>query len=551
MNTIGSLLAKALLRMGFHVFTCKDYMSRIRGGHNFSDIRFGPEPLQGGAEKVDILLALNEETWELHKNTLGETGMLVYDEEDFTPKGEEGKRKGLPLSKKAEEIGDKRIAGVIALGFIHSVLGLSPDALENILAEKFSGEILQKNIKALQWGHEQGEETFSVKPAKGLKGTKLINGNNAIGMGALVAGVQFYAAYPMTPSTGVLNFLAQQGERFNILVEQAEDEIAAINMALGASFGGVRAMTGTSGGGFSLMVEGLGLAGITETPLVILNAQRPGPATGLPTRTEQGDLEFVIHASQGEFPRIVLAPRDAENAFYKTVRAFNLADKYQVPVIILSDQFLGDSEQTVAEFDPEAVQINRGKLVKDYQEDTPYLRYRFTEDGVSPRLIPGEKGQVVLADSDEHNEAGNIIEDAQTRAKMVEKRMKRMEKIKEEMEPPLYNGPDHDQADYILVSWGSNYGPVEEARLALNDDGMKIGHYSFSDIWPLPEGKWREVLKGKSLILVENNYSSQLGSLLQKEGLGKPEIFIGKYDGRPFSGDELKRRIKKEVASSG
>lgn len=551
MNTIGTLLAKSLLRMGYHVFTSKDYMSRIRGGHNFSDIRFGSKPLQSGTEKVDILLALNKETWEIHKNSMTESGLLVYDPDDFSPEGDGPEKAGFPFLKKAEEIGDKRIAGVIALGLIHRIFDLSPDHLKKILSEKFSGEILEKNIKGLDLGYQEGEEKFSIKPNPDLKGTKLISGNDAIGFGALVAGVQFYSAYPMTPSTGVLNFLSAQGEKFKILVEQAEDEIAAINMALGASYGGVRAMTGTSGGGFSLMVEGLGLSGITETPLVILNGQRPGPATGLPTRTEQGDLEFVIHASQGEFPRIVLAPRDVFNAFSQTVRAFNLAEKYQLPVIILSDQFLGDSEQTISDFKPEDFKIDRGKLLKDYKEEKPYLRYRYTEDGISPRLIPGAKNQVVLVDSDEHNEAGNIIEDAETRTKMVEKRMKRMEKITEEMEPPLYKGPKPEKVELILVSWGSNFGPVEEARIGLEEEGIKVGHYSFVDIWPLPRGDWEKTLKEKEWALIENNFSGQLGSLLQKREIGYPEFFLKKYDGRPFTGDEIKRRIKEEVANRG
>lgn len=551
MNTIGNLLAKSLLRMGYHVFTSKDYMSRIRGGHNFSDVCFSHEPLQSGTEKVNILLALNEETWEVHRDTLGDKGIVVFDQDDFSPEGQGPKKKGIPLKKKAEEIGDRRIGGVIALGLIHKMLGLDPKQFRKVLEEKFSGEILEKNLQGLDWGYAEGEKIFSVSEGKNLKGTKLISGNDAIGLGALVGGVQFYSAYPMTPSTGVLNFLASQAERFNILVEQAEDEIAAINMALGASFGGVRAMTGTSGGGFSLMVEGVGLAGITETPLVILNAQRPGPATGLPTRTEQGDLGFVIHAAQGEFPRIVLAPRGVSEAFYQTIRALNLADRYQLPVIILSDQFLGDSEQTVMEFDPEKVKIDRGKLIKTHEEETPYLRYKFTEDGISPRLIPGEKGEVVLADSDEHNEAGKIIEDAETRSKMVEKRMKRMKTIREEMEPPLYEGHDPQNADFILVSWGANYGPVEEGRKALEEDGFKLGHYSFQDIWPLPGGDWEKTLQTKPWILIENNYSGQMGSLLKQNGTGSPEAFISKYDGRPFTGDEIKRRIKEEVGPRG
>jgi len=550
-NTIAKFLAKSLLRNGFYVFTSKDYMSRIRGGHNFSDVRLGSRPLGAAVEKVDILLALDETTWSIHQEFIQEDGLLLYDEDDFSPETGPGIKKGLPLKKKAEQFGDKRVAGVIALGLIHRALGIWPEVLQDLLAEKFKGSILEQNLEGLTWGHKMGEDYFSPDDGHAPDESMLISGNDALGMGAVAAGVQFYSAYPMTPATGVMNFLAGQAQKFNILVEQAEDEIAAINMALGAAYGGVRAMTGTSGGGFSLMVEGLGLAGMTETPLVIVNGQRPGPATGLPTRTEQGDLEFVIHASQGEFPRIVLAPRQQGEAFYQVVRAFNLADEYQVPVIVMSDQFLADSEQTIEELSLSADQFSRGKLIKDHRDQEPYLRYKITDDGISPRLIPGEEGQVVMADSDEHNQAGNIIEDAATRRQMMEKRMKRLEIIKENLEPPLYHGAEPEEAQFILVSWGSTYGPLEEARLNLEKEGFKLGHYSFQDLWPLPPGKWQEILNRVPWVLVENNYTGQLGSVLSTEGIKSPRALINKYDGRPFKIEELQQAIKREVNSHG
>ncbi len=550
-NTIAGFLARSLLRNGFYVFTCKDYMSRVRGGHNFSDVRLGSQPLGAAVEKVDILLALDEATWNIHREFIREDGLLVYDEDDFSPEKGPGIKKGLPLKKKAEQFGDRRIAGVIALGLIHRALGIWPEVLQNLLAEKFKGSILDKNLKGLTWGHKMGEDYFSPDDGQAADESILINGNDALGLGAVAAGVQFYSAYPMTPATGVMNFLAGQAQKFNILVEQAEDEIAAINMALGASYGGVRAMTGTSGGGFSLMVEGLGLAGMTETPLVIVNGQRPGPATGLPTRTEQGDLEFVIHASQGEFPRIVLAPRQPREAFYQVVRAFNLADEYQVPVIVMSDQFLADSEQTIEDLSLPNHYFSRGKLIKEHQEGEPYLRYKFTDDGISPRLIPGDEGQVVLADSDEHNQAGNIIEDGATRRQMMEKRMKRLESIKEKLEPPLYQGPDPKEVELILVSWGSTYGPLEEARGKLEEEGFRLGHYSFQDLWPLPPGQWREILNRVPWALVENNYAGQLGRVLLTEGIKRPRALINKYDGRPFTVEKLQRAIKKEVTPGG
>ncbi len=353
MQTVGFILGKFLTRSGFHVFAIQDNESRIRGGHNFFQIRVSEKPLYSMTRKVDILIALDENSLTIHQEELSESAVIIFDDEQIKTKPEENYAGGIPLESLAIEKGaDKIYSNTVALGATISILGQDINTLETFLKEFFSHkkEIGEANCHAARAGYDYALKHLQHKflpltpqsPAQKM----FINGHEAVALGALAAGCQFISAYPMSPATSILTYLAGKADGFNMIVEQAEDEIAAVNMAIGASFSGVRAMTATSGGGFSLMVESIGLAGISETPLVVVNAQRPGPATGLPTRTEQGDLRFVLHASQGEFPRIILAPATAKEAFYLTIKAFHLADKYQVPVIILTDQHLAESFYT-------------------------------------------------------------------------------------------------------------------------------------------------------------------------------------------------------------
>ena len=343
----------------------------------------------------------------------------------------------------------------------------------------------------------------------------------------------------MTPGTAVMNYLAGHSKKYNIVVEQAEDEISAINMVLGASFAGVRSMVTTSGGGFALMVEGLSLAGMTETPCVIHIGQRPGPATGLPTRTEQAELLFVINAGHGEFPRYVTAPRDARDAFYKTIKAFNLADKYQIPSIILTDQFLIDSAATIDELDLSAVEIHR---YIDNSPDKNYKRHLITESGISPRALPGTDGVLVITDSDEHDEEGHITEDLGIRKMMVEKRLKRGILLKEEVEEPLYVGVSDPRV--VLVGWGSTYGAIRESVDRLIGEGYRIGLLHFSDVYPLPT-RWLGRYGDKRLIAVEGNATGQLTQLIRREtGIDIIDKIL-KYNGRPFTPSEITREVKK------
>ena len=371
----------------------------------------------------------------------------------------------------------------------------------------------------------------------------LLTGNEALSLGAIAAGCKFMSAYPMTPSSSIMEYLAAHGEEYGVTVVQAEDEIAAINMINGAAYAGARAMTATSGGGFCLMVEGLGLAGMTETPIVVVNGQRPGPAIGLPTRTEQGDLEFVLYASHGEFPRAVLAPATVEDCFWLTVKAFNLADRYQLPVIVLTDQHLASSYATIQRFDLSKVTVDRGLLVPDNETVKDYKRHRITDSGISPRAFPGREDLLVVTDSDEHDEAGHLIEDGVIRTNMVRKRMRKRAGLKQEMSPPLIVGKK--KVDNLLIGWGSSYGAIAEAAEILKEEGYDTGYLQLKEIWPFPSEAVAGALKnaGHSYV-IENNATGQMAHLIKAETGMSIGAKILKYDGRPFTPAEIIEQIK-------
>ena len=417
METLSSILERILKRKGFEIFTIRDYMSRVRGGHNFIQVRFGQTRITSHTKVLDGIIALNEETISLHIDRLDNKGFVICDE---SLKFEDERVLRMPLENSAKEIGNPKASGSVALGGLFKLFGMDLSCAKEILEETFKKEAALHNITAIEEGYKLVESKYQTDISN--EDSKiLINGNDAIALGAIAAGCKFYSAYPMTPSTSIMNYLSGKMEEAKIIVEQAEDEIAAINMAIGASFAGVRAMTGTSGGGFSLMVEALGLSGMMEIPLVVAEIQRPGPTTGFPTRTEQSDLKFVVSASQGEFPRMVIGLRNPEDCFYQTVRAFNLADKYRIPVILLGDQFLADTTVTIDPFDTGRVEVKRYFNEDEYQNGKEYKTYELRSDGISPRIIPGQiKGTRVLVDSDEHDEYGQITESAEIRVKMTD-----------------------------------------------------------------------------------------------------------------------------------
>ncbi|MGN9164738.1 2-oxoacid:acceptor oxidoreductase subunit alpha [Tissierellaceae bacterium HCP3S3_D8] len=541
MDTFASILEKSLKRNGYHVFSHSDYMSRVRGGHNFFLIRFSDRPIYTFKSMVDVIFALNEETVDIHESKLKKGGIVIADEDI----GKDRKILHLPLTKTARELKNIKVSSTVGLGAILKHFGILKDETVNVIKEYFNEKIAEVNIKALDKGYEMVKSKYELKSKEDKR--ILINGNSAVALGAIAAGCKYYCAYPMTPSTSVLTYMSRKSNEMGIVIDQVEDEVAALNMALGAAYAGARAMTGSSGGGLALMVESLSLAGIIETPVVIINVQRPGPATGLPTRTEQADLRFIIHAGHGEFPRMVISLRTAEDAFYQTARAFNLAEKYQIPVILMSDQVLADSNTTYEPFDFNRITIDRYIATEKDITDERYKRYKLTESGISPRLIPGQvSGQVVLVDSDEHDEYGNLTEDAKIRVDMVDKRARKMEGLMEELEEPWYIGDENPEN--LIVCWGSLYGAVKEAVDRLNDEGVSIGALVYGDIWPFPKKKLSQMSKkAKRLIDIEQNSTGQLDSIIREELLIRCDHKILKYDGRALNGDEIYTRLKEEV----
>lgn len=542
---IGSTLANIFSRSGIHVFTHQDYMSRIRGGHNFYQIRISDSPIHSSKEQIDILLALDESTIAVHANFVGPQGVIIYDEKLTKKLHSEAGFIMVPFMGITEQLGFAPImANSAAIGSILGGLGIAIDPFSGIiegLIGKKGPEVVESNLKVATAGKEYMENHIDwpqhlKSPAMQKPSKMLLNGSQAVGAGAVISGCKFYAAYPMTPSTGIMVYIASRAKQHEIVIEQAEDEIAAINMALGASFGGVRAMTGTSGGGFALMAEGLSLAGITETPIVIAEVQRPGPGTGLPTRTEQGDLLFVLHAGHGEFPRVLFAPGTPEQAIYLTNKAFELAEKYQIPAIIQSDQYLADAEWTYEKIDSTPLMFHDYRNRTDDGSDGQYKRYQLNESGISPLAVPGLSEKLVVVDSDEHDEDGHIIEDAETRTRMVEKRwQKKWPALRKEISPPLIIG--HKKPGIILVGYGSTYGIMLDAVNILKAE-KNIALLHFSEIWPFPDperSEYMEILTNAELsICVENNATGQFAGLFRSETGYVFHAFIRKYDGRPF-----------------
>lgn len=531
-------------------------MSRIRGGHNFYQVRFSDQKVSASKEMVDILLALDLNTIEIHKESVRNNGFILYDSEVTKKKFEEPEFIDIPFRRMALDVGKNSVmANTVATGAVLGLLGLGLEAFKDTLKLTFKDkgeEIIRNNIACAEAGYNYARSNCPQCEAFGIaepddKRLMLITGLHAIGMGTIMSGCKFYSAYPMSPSTGIMEYLASRAEEYDLVVEQAEDEIAAINMATGASFAGVRAMTGTSGGGFSLMVEGLSLVGMTETPLVIAEMQRPGPATGLPTRTEQADLLFILNAGHGEFPRIIFEPGTPKQAFYLTNRAFELAEKYQIPVFILSDQYLAESEWTYKNFDLESLVYNDYRVrEKDLEGIESYKRYKYSDTGISLLAVPGESGKhLVVADSDEHDEEGHIIEDSETRIKMVQKRLlKKLPLIKKEIEAPILYGDSSPKI--VFVGHGSTYGVIKEV-VDTSPEDKKVAMMHFSQIYPFSERDrfdYVETLKNADIaICIENNASGQFAKLMRQETGFEFAHQIIKYDGRPFTVEELKEDL--------
>ena len=539
-DTTAAILEKLLKCSGYNVFTVRDFMSRVRGGHNFSLIRFGVAPVHSHSNRLDGIVALDEETIRLHKEQLKENGFILCDDQ---LRGKDARLIQIPMAAMAKSLGNPKVSGSIAVGAVLKLFGEPLDHVGTVLHNFVKPPFFDINVQAVQDGYQSTDTHFSHLPGD-YSAQMLISGSKALALGAIAAGLRFYSAYPMSPSTVIMETLAAKADEAAIVVEQAEDEIAAVNMAIGASYAGARAMTGTSGGGFSLMVEALGLSGMAEIPLVVVDVQRPGPVTGLPTRTEQSDLKFVISASQGEFPRLVIALRNPSDAFYQTMRAFNLAETYQIPVILLSDQYLGDASSTVPSFDPQKIPMLAPGAESAGTEE--YLRYRYTANGISPRLIPGQSEHLVAIDSDEHDESGRITESAEVRVRMMDKRMKKLEGLQRELQEPDFIGGD--DFEVLFIGWGSTWGPIEEAVHLLNEN--QPGRYAalvFGDVYPLPQQRLKEkAAQARSIIAVEQNATGQLADLIREQTGIVCGRKILKYDGRQIAGEEIVERIRKE-----
>lgn len=555
LKSLGYALVKAGGKAGFHVFSTQDYMSRIRGGHNFFRIRFAEKEISSVQENCQILIALDQISLDTHQANLTPDGLIICDSSVVKTKSPNAFP--VPFDDLAQKYGGSKLMNnSVALGSFWGLLGGDIGILYKLQEEIWSKkgrDTVEKNKNATlagyNWAKEHRPAGFELKLNDGrVKEDKrlIIDGATAMGMGAIAAGCRFVSAYPMTPSTSLTEYLASQQLSCPLIVEQVEDEIAAIIMGIGAATAGARALVPTSGGGFSLMVEGLGLAGITETPLVIVNMQRPGPATGLPTRTEQADLLFSIYAHQGEFPRFVMAPYSPESAFETMIRAFNIAEVYQLPVIVLGDQFLADSLKTTPFFDFNKITINRGKLLEKEAGDLigpNYKRHLLTEDNISPRALPGRSKAIFKTVGDEHDERGDIIEDANTRLKQHEKRLSKLAALKLEAKKPLeYGSLD---ASLVLVSWGSSYGAIKEAVDLINHRGRPTKMVHFLDLYPInPEHVINSIVGCRGRIGIEGNATGQFSKLIKSEtGIGMTG-YVLRYDGRPLTPEYIVARLE-------
>jgi 2-oxoglutarate ferredoxin oxidoreductase subunit alpha len=563
--TTGDLIAGVFKRMGLEVYTYKDFPSRIRGGHTNYVIRAGERPNYGMADFVDGLVAFDLEAVEAHIEEMRPGGFVIFDNtSEVVP--EHVKRDDvtwyeIPIGRMAKvDLGLELVRNTIALGALGALIGMDPQAVRTDVTGvyKRKGEkVVDINIRAIEAGENFVSEHFAQTPSgyalrAGIDGDRLIMmGNDAIGYGSLVGGCRFMAGYPITPATDVLEWMAKYAPRYGGVTVQAEDELAAINMVIGASFTGVRSMTATSGPGQALMTEAIGLAGVLEIPIVVVECARTGPSTGMPTKTEQSNLNHLIFSGHGEIPKIVISPGTVEDSFYLAAQAFNLADKYQCPVFILTEQALCQSKATLPRLDLSRVHIDRGKMVTEPVVFGEYKRFAFTDDGVSPRVIPGVEGGMHLAPGSEHNDAGVITENTKNRARMMEKRMRKMESARPDLPPPLLHGDP--RAEIAILGYGANRGPICEAQDRLASQGVATRFLELRTLWPFPEDEVREFIENAtSVYVVENNYTGQLERLIRYV-VGPLERMhrVLKYNGRPFRPIEIIEPIERLSALRG
>ncbi|HDR7791509.1 TPA: 2-oxoacid:acceptor oxidoreductase subunit alpha [Bacillus luti] len=566
-ESTGEIFCIALNRLGYYLYGYRHFSSRIKGGHTNNKIRVSTTEVRSISDDLDILIAFDQETIDFNFHELRPGGIVVADAK-FNPTIPDNADVNLyviPFTDIASELGTSLMKNMVAVGASSAVLGLDETAYLEVVEEIFGrkGEqVVQKNMEAIKRGSQYMKELLGEKvnmmqleKADGKKRMFMI-GNDAIAFGAVAGGARFMSAYPITPASEIMEYLIKKLPKVGGTVIQTEDEIAACTMAIGANYAGVRTLTASAGPGLSLMMEAIGLAGITETPLVIVDTQRGGPSTGLPTKQEQSDLMAMIYGTHGEIPKIVMAPSTVEEAFYDIVEAFNLSEEYQVPVIFLTDLQLSLGKQTVEPLKLDKVEIRRGKL--DLEVELPerenkayFKRYEVTEDGVSPRVLPGMKNGVHHVTGVEHDETGKPSESAINRKDQMDKRFRKMENLK--FNTPVYKNVKHEEADVLLVGFNSTRGAIEEAMERLEQEGMKVNHAHVRLIHPFPTAEIDPLVKNaKRVVVVENNATGQLANIMKMNlGNGEKISSLLKYDGNPFLPKEIYNECKKGVVLNG
>jgi 2-oxoglutarate ferredoxin oxidoreductase subunit alpha len=545
-QTVEHILTQTLILSGYHVFSTEEYMSRIRGGSNSTMVRVSSNRVSAPVDRIDFLVPFSPGAVRHVQKRISSETILLGEKKNYGNEYQGERAIDVPLSQIAQEIGGPLYSNTVAVALLAGLLKVEKEVLNPYLRHHFAGKdetIVQKNLEAARRGYEvsdtllrNGKIQIGLVKHNEVKDEILIDGVEALAMGAIAGGCNFLSFYPMSPSTAVAVLLAEHSKEFGIIVEQAEDEISAMNMGIGAWYAGARGLASTSGGGFALMVEGLSLAGMIESPMVVHIGQRPGPATGLPTRTEQGELLFALYSGHGEFPRIILTPGTIEGCFYLAQKAFDLADQYQVPVFILTDQYLLESHYNISSLDPTRIPLK--KYFIETKQD--YRRYQLTETGISPRGIPNFGEGLVVLDSDEHDEEGHITEDMDLRTKMVNKRLKKLDLLMKDVIAPELIGPK----DYktLIIGWGSTYLIIKEALERLGREEMALLH--FKQVYPLHPNTVNYLQKAKKRVIVENNRTGQFGQLLRMQTGFNMDQKILKYNGSPFSVEELEVQLK-------
>ena len=558
--TPGDILTRLIVRRGLHLNTFNAFQSLIRGGHIFLTIRIGEQPVFSYGDRLDLLLCLNQDTMDRHLRLMGPGTRTIFNSDNVEP-GEAGEGAHLcpiPITELTKMGRNPLVQNTVALGAIMSLLGLDFEDLKDALTHRFQRQgqaVIDQNVNVAQIGYEYAADNFERFPYEVPTGPKPLgvwSGNDALAMGGAAAGVKFYAAYPMSPATGVLHWMAQNARDLGIMVRQAEDELAVANMVIGAAHTGCRAMCATSGGGFALMTEAIGSAGMMEIPAVFINVQRAGPSTGVPTKTEQADLWQALGASQGDYERIIVAPFDALDAFNTIPELFNLVDRYQCPGIVLSDLLISEGRFSVDLDDIDMhPTIDRGELITEHSSTDGYMRYLNTESGISPRATPGLEGYVHVVATDEHDEDSILISDEYTdphkRRKMVEKRARKIADMSSQVPPPVLEGPE--DADVTLIGWGSTYGVIKEAMVQIVERGVTVNHLPIKWIVPFHGEVVTEILsRSKRTIVVENNFSGQFYRYMRSETGLSVDGHIRKYDGEPFMPHHIADGVLEQVA---